>query len=405
MDLQFGKQVYEQSQKLLEQGKDVNQIAKILCDQDKAGYNYGIGIILCGDGKPMPSSPTLLEYAAKELASSIKGDYMNSNKILDDLKKAVLSWQRVPEKYWKNFKIALPSDAGTGAVKTAVEVALMLHPALNSIGIEELGWPAYKAIAKTSRVKCQEFPADTVISGSDLLPVYQAGPMNTTGLVNSAQLIAERAQSAAMSNSLVVLDRAYSGFEFSRLVDSESYNDIMLKSYEMQIKPYLEQGLTFCMAISPTKCFVTFSLRPCGFLLLYCPDTSRDKETTNMLNLAVRARGSSFEHSITRAFVKALVNDFERLEQEHLASLMRLSNAETLWRKFVKGTPMEYLFSDSYAGLFRNPQARPDSAIKIYNEHLYPVFSGSRCRLNITGIPDNEDLAQKHVAVFAAQCF
>ena len=38
MERQFGKQVYEQALKLQEQGKDANQIAKILCDQDREGH-------------------------------------------------------------------------------------------------------------------------------------------------------------------------------------------------------------------------------------------------------------------------------------------------------------------------------------------------------------------------------
>jgi hypothetical protein len=33
------------------------------------------------------------------------------------------------------------------------------------------------------------------------------------------------------------------------------------------------------------------------------------------------------------------------------------------------------------------------------------VFSGDRCRQNVTGIPEDEELARKHVAVFAAECF
>ena len=82
MELEFGKNVYKESLKLQEQGKDANQIAAILCDQDADGHNYGIGIILTGAGKPAATSSTLLEYAEKELTDSGLGSYRNSNKLL-----------------------------------------------------------------------------------------------------------------------------------------------------------------------------------------------------------------------------------------------------------------------------------------------------------------------------------
>ena len=66
---------------------------------------------------------------------------------------------------------------------------------------------------------------------------------------------------------------------------------------------------------------------------------------------------------------------------------------------------MEYLYADNYAGLFRNPKAREGAEAAIYNEHLYPVFSSGRCRQNVTGIPNDEELARKHVEVFAEQCY
>ena len=80
MALEFGSQVNEKAKQLIKQGKDPNQIAKILFDQDDKGYNYGIGIILSGKGEPMPTSPTLLEYIISELNVSKKGSYMNSAK-------------------------------------------------------------------------------------------------------------------------------------------------------------------------------------------------------------------------------------------------------------------------------------------------------------------------------------
>lgn len=405
MDLQFGKKVYEQALKLQEQGKDANQIVKILFDQDREGYNYGIGIVLDGNGQPMATSSTLLEYTSTELERSKLGRYMNSNALMEELKIATLQWQRIPEQYWGPFKLAVPSDAGTGAVKTSVEIALMLDARICTLGIEEFGWPAYKAIAKTSRIRFKEFAADGIIAGDDILPIYQAGPMNTTGLVIGKDLINARAKSAANSNSFVILDRAYPGFEFARLLKTHSYDEIMRMSYAGQIHPFIEQGVPFFLTIGPTKAFMSFALRPCGLLLLFCPDPSREQEMISLLNTTIRARGSSFEHLTTRAFIKAMTRDLARLEAEHQMALERVAEAEAMWRKLVQGTPIEYLYSEQYAGLFRNPQAREDAPIYIYNEHIYPVFANQRCRQNVTGIPCDEELAQKHVNVFAEQCY
>ena len=57
MDRQFGKQFYERARRLQEQDKDANQIAKILCDQDPEGHNYGIGILSDGDGRRIKRLP------------------------------------------------------------------------------------------------------------------------------------------------------------------------------------------------------------------------------------------------------------------------------------------------------------------------------------------------------------
>ena len=405
MDGQFGAQVYQQLRQLLQQGKDVNQIAKILCDQDPAGHNYGIGIVLDGNGTPMATSGTLLEYAMAELQESRAGNYMNSAALMEKVKAAVLTWQQIPEKYWGQFSLALPSDAGTGAVKSAVELALVLSPQTRALGIEELGWPAYKTIAKVSRLQTTEFPMDAVIGGDGMLPVYQSGPMNTTGFVQNPATIDARAKDAAERRAMLILDRAYSGFEFARLVTTESYHDIMRKSYELQIQPFIERGVTFALAVSPTKAFVSFALRPCGFLLLYNPDASRNQEMTNALNLVMRARGSSFEHAITRAFAKAMVSDLARLEEEHRQAFVRVAKAEALWRDLAQGTPIAHFYSEQYAGLFRNLKTREGGEIAIYNEHIYPVLDNGRCRQNVTGIPDDETLARKHAQVFAAQCY
>ncbi|MBF0289266.1 MAG: aminotransferase class I/II-fold pyridoxal phosphate-dependent enzyme [SAR324 cluster bacterium] len=405
MELQFGKSVQAEGLQLAKSGKDVNQVAQVLCDKDNQGHNYGIGIVLNGNGQPMNTSATLLEYISAELEYSKRGTYMNSAKIMDELKQTVLRWQRIPEQYWNQFRLALPSDAGTGAVKSAVELTLLQNPSFHTLGIQALGWPAYKTIAKLAHLQCQEFAEDSIIAEPNTLPVYQAGPLNTTGRVCQKDIIEARAKTAAETNTPVVLDRAYSGFEFTRLIPSKSYDDIMRMSYELQIQPFIEQGTSFSLAISPTKVFVTFALRPCGLLLVFCPETKPNQELTNSLNMTMRARGSSFEHVTTRAFTKALVQDLPRLEEEHHGALKRLAEAEAGWRKLVEGTPIDYLYSEQYAGLFRNPKANDDAAVHIYNEHIYPVFAQGRCRQNVTGIPDDEQLARKHVAVFAGQCF
>ena len=374
MDIQFGRQVMLHAQELLASGKDANQSAKVLFDQDPDGYNYGIGIILDGKGKPAKSSATLTEYVAAELKGCDAGVYMNSAKIMPQIKEAALRWQRIPEKYWDDFKLALPSDAGTGAVKSAVEYELLLNSDITTLGIEEFGWPAHKAIAKLARLSVHEF-AQNGVCGDGLLPLYQAGPMNTTGMVRDAATIQARAEAAAKSGAHAVLDRAYSGFEFARLINSESYDAIMQRSYELQLKPFLEAGVPMSIAVSPTKAFVVFAFRPCGLLLVYSPDKSTEKETTTALNATIRARGSSFEHVVTRAFAKALAKDLPRLEVEQAAAFQRLADAEKLWASLVKGTSIEYLFSEKYAGLFRNPRAKNDAPEHIYGSHLYPVFS------------------------------
>ena len=82
---------------------------------------------------------------------------------------------------------------------------------------------------------------------------------------------------------------------------------------------------------------------------------------TLALNATMRARGSSFEHPVTRGFVKAMIGDLESLEAEQAGALQRLADAEKLWGRLVAGTAIEELFSENYAGLFRNPLAREDA--------------------------------------------
>ena len=402
MKSSFGTVVQRAAETLSAQGKDANQIAKIVCDQDPDGYNYGIGIVVDGMGKAWPTSETLLDQARAEIGNSLLGEYMSTASLAAPLKEAVLRWQRIPEEHWDRFSLLIPSDAGTGAVKTAVEMALQLYPGLRAIGVEELSWPAYKAIARMSRISCREFPIGDAMDAPDLLRVYQAGPMNTTGRVQSRETMRNRAATA--KGRPVLLDRAYSGFEYARLLDSRGYDRIMAMSYDDQIRPFIENDVPFWVSVSPTKSFGTFALRPCGMLLVHCPDASRAEEVAALANTVTRARGSSFEHPVTRAFVSALVHDLARLEREHADILRRVAAAEASWKDRSAGTPLAELFTDGYAGLFRNPRVGDEARAAIYDAHLYPVFTPGRCRLNITGLPDDEDIAQEHVAVFARFC-
>lgn len=402
MNPSFGAAVQQTAEALSAQGKDANQIAKIVCDQDPDGHNYGIGIVVDGKGRAWPTSETLLIHARAEIDHSLLGEYMSTASLATPLKESVLRWQRIPEDYWDRFSLLIPSDAGTGAVKTAVEMALQLDPDLQSIGVEELSWPAYKAIARMSRISCREFPIGDVMDAPDLLRIYQAGPMNTTGRVQSLETMRERA--AAAKGRPVLLDRAYSGFEYARLLESRGYDEIMTKSYDHQIRPFIENDVLFWVSVSPTKSFGTFALRPCGMLLVHLPDASRSGEVAALANTVTRARGSSFEHPVTRAFVAALVNDLESLEREHAGILRRVATAEKAWKDLCAGTPLSELFTDRYAGLFRNPRIGDEARAAIYDDHLYPVFTPGRCRLNVTGLPEDRGVARGHVAVFARHC-
>lgn len=398
----FGNAVQRTAEALGAQGRDANQIAKIVCDQDPDGYNYGIGIVVDGKGRAWPTSGTLLNHARAEIDNSLFGEYMSTSSLAAPLKEAVLRWQRIPEGYWDRFSLLIPSDAGTGAVKTAVEMALQLYPDLKAIGVEELSWPAYKAIARMSRISCREFPIGDVMDAPDLLRIYQAGPMNTTGRVQSLETM--RVRAAAAKDRPVLLDRAYSGFEYARLLESRGYDEIMTMSYDEQIRPFIENDVPFWVSVSPTKSFGTFALRPCGMLLLHMPDASRSGELAALANTVTRARGSTFEHPVTRAFVSALVNDLDALEREHAGILRRVAAAEKAWKDRCAGSPLSELFTDRYAGLFRNPRVGDEAQAAIYDVHLYPVFTPGRCRLNVTGLPEDAEIAREHVAVFARHC-
>ena len=78
MTSSFGSAVKQAAEVLSAQGKDANQIAKIVCDRDPDGFNYGIGIVVDGQGQAWPTSETLLNYARTELGNSLLGEYMST---------------------------------------------------------------------------------------------------------------------------------------------------------------------------------------------------------------------------------------------------------------------------------------------------------------------------------------
>jgi aspartate/tyrosine/aromatic aminotransferase len=403
--MEFGKKVKSKTEALVDEGKDANQIAKIIIDADPEACNYGIGIVVDSEGQAMATSETLLKYLREEIDGSGKGQYRNSAPLMAELKTAILAWQRIPESVWDSFILAIPSDAGTGAVNTAATIVLAMNDALNCLGIDELSWPGYKGIAKNCRVDLREFPSEQSITESNILPIYQASPQNTTGKVVDKAIIAERARLAADSQSLVILDRAYSGFEYASLLETKGYDAIMRMSYEHQIAPFVEKNAPTMIAISPTKCFRSFALRPAGMLLIFVPDPDMKKQVITLTNLVMRGRGSAFEHPATRALVKALIKAREQLEHEHSVALTRLAEAAQIWSTLFHGTAIEPLFSEGYSGLFRNPKIQEGAEIILYNEHIYPVISAGRCRINVTGIPSDEDLQQKHAGAFARSCY
>ena len=58
--------------------------------------------------------------------------------------------------------------------------------------------------------------------------------MNTTGRVTAESVILERADWAAERDRLIILDRAYPGFEFAGLFETVGYDAVMRMSYERQ---------------------------------------------------------------------------------------------------------------------------------------------------------------------------
>jgi aspartate/tyrosine/aromatic aminotransferase len=399
----FGSEVVEKAKRLAEEGKDANQIAAVLAGADPNGRNYGIGILLDGNGQPMPGSPTLQEYLLAEIQGQTSGRYLNSAKLMDQIKEIILRWQCIPEKYWDHFAFVIPSDSGTGAVFSGIQIMRNLFSCINTLGVEALGWPAYAAMAKANALVFCEYSVN-VFGNNNMLPIYQAGPLNTTGKVQQETIWRKRANDAGKGGYPVLLDRAYSGYAYAeRLLSGKKLEDVMWVEYETMLASFIEHGVPFALAIGPTKSFVTFNSRPFGFLLVFCPDKTDVADVQKTANIIIRARGSAFQYPASRAFARAIVNDFAKLEQEHVAALLRVAKANIAWANYSQGTSLTPLFTEKFAGIFRNFLVDANADVAIYGKHLYPVFKDGRCRINTTGIPNDEKLARQHVAAFASQ--
>lgn len=385
-------------------GKDVNQIAALLCGDDPDGHNYGIGIMLAGNGKPMSKSAMLMAKTCDKLTAST-AKYYNSAAFMESLKGKILAWQGIPEKYWDSFVLALPSDSGTGAVVEGLRLILMDQPGLHTgMTVEEMGWPAYQAMALTNRLGFEKIEVGGVVNKFDEVPVYQAGPHNSMGVVVDEDVWKVRANMASEFSNPPLLDRAYSAFEFAQLATDNGLAAAMDTSYRTCLAPFIETEVACVIAIGGTKCFRTFDSRSCGFLLVYQPDEDKRFKWTKHLSALIRARGSAFEHPVTRALVSAMVDHFNHFENLHMESLERVAQAESAWKRHAAGTPLAKLFGSNYGGIFRTFPIIDDAAEKLYEQHIYPVIAGNIGRINVTGIPDNEALATTHIAALAEVC-
>ena len=396
------QEVVIRAQALRDGGADVNQVADLLARADAQAANYGIGIILDGHGRPMPTSTELMAQTLRAGEAGAEATYLSSKTLHGQLLPQVLNWQRIPKQYWDNFLLVTPSDAGTGAVNTAVQMYLMMSSKISALAVEELSWPVYSSIAASNRIGFQSFGLqDPAIAGPNVLTVMQAAPHNSTGYVCPSKIIQARAESAAERGLPIILDRAYPGFENAGMLASQGYDAVMQGSCEHYLLPFLQTGCSFAVALSPTKAFRSFSLRPCGLTLVYEPDEQKRKLLADAANTINRGRGSAFEHPASRGFIRSLVENLPALELQHAQTLRRLADAQKLWQKLLQGHPLAPAFAAEYAGMFRNLLAAENSEETFYQAHIYPVLADNRCRINVTGIPLDEIQAQAHIDVFA----
>ena len=395
------KAVAARAQALRDGGADVNQVADLLARADSQAANYGIGIILDGHGRPMPTSPELMAQTMRAAEEGAAATYLSSKPLYAELLQQVLRWQRIPKQYWDNFLLVTPSDAGTGAVNTAVQMFLMMNSKISALAVEELSWPVYQSIAASNRIGFDAYALqDEAVATPNWLTVMQAAPHNSTGYVCPPEIIRARAENCAESGRPIILDRAYPGFEHAGMLASQGYDAVMQRSCDHYILPFLQANCSFALAISPTKAFRSFTLRPCGLTLVYEPRDSKRKQLAGAMNTITRGRGSAFEHPASRAFIRSLVENRSVLELEHGQTLQRLAHAQGLWQKLLQGHPLAAAFSPQYAGMFRNLLASQGCEEAFYRAHIYPVLAGNRCRINVSGIPLDEEQAQAHIDVF-----
>ena len=395
------KDLVARAQALRDGGADVNQVADLLAKADSRAANYGIGIILDGHGRPMPTSQELMAQTIQASEEGAAATYLSSKTLSAALLQQVLRWQRIPAKFWGDFLLVTPSDAGTGAVNTAVQMYLMMNSKITSLAVEELSWPVYQSIAASNRVGFESYGLHKEeVVAPHLLTVMQAAPHNSTGYVCPAAIIRTRAEICAELRLPIVLDRAYPGFENAGMLAGQGYDAVMQRSCDHYLLPFLQAGCSFALSLSPTKAFRSFTLRPCGLTLVYEPDHQKRKLLAGAMNTINRGRGSAFEHPASRAFIRSLVENRPVLELEHGQTLQRVADAQALWQKLLQGHPLAAAFSPQYAGLFRNLLSSEGCEEAFYKAHIYPVFAASRCRINVTGIPLDEDQAKAHIDVF-----
>lgn len=396
-----GKYFLQRAHSFREDGADVNQVANLLVAEDSQAADYGIGVILDGHGRPMPTSPELMAQTLRAVEQGVDGTYLSSKSSHAQLLEAVVSWQRIPYRYWSDFVLVTPSDAGTGAVNTAVALYQMLNPKIGSLAVEERSWPVYQTIAAANRL---DFSTYDLMNPAPLkrktLTVTQAAPHNSTGYICSKALVEARAAAAAKEGQPIILDRAYPGFEQADLLSTQGYDSVMRRSCEHYLLPYMRAGCSFAIALSPTKAFRSFALRPCGFTLVYEPDPRKRAKLISAMTVINRSRGSAFEHPASRALVYSFIARREILEDEHAQSMQRLADSQKLWQKLLRDHPLSNAFSSQYAGMFRNLAGIENFELAFYEAHMFPVIAGDRCRINVTGIPIDETLAQSHLDVF-----
>jgi len=380
--------------KLQKNGIDYNQVASQVAASDPGSANYGIGLMMGGDGRPLPENRLMLE-ALKDLAVPGPSAYRSVTNLMPIVKEKLLMWLCVPDKYWEDFILACPSDGGTGAVQAGLQALLMVSN-LRSINVSQKGWPAYRAMAAVSRVQfCEREYEHIPLSHS--LPIAQLGPHNQTGLLPTKTMKC-LAEHCARNGLVCLCDMAYPGFSIS----PDGHNDVMPETFRVFMEPFLKNNVPTAFAVGFTKRFRLFATRPFGALLVYAPRSRNVRNNLQQaINQVMRARGASFSNAANMALLNVLIKDFSGFVESGQMSLQRLNHVEERWRKMTIGTSLKPYFGDDYGGLFRLLPARHEAAKQLYGRGIVPVISKGFFRINITGLPDDDEAAEFHVRSFA----